>query len=86
MTNGAIQVAPFGVDFAGRKRAFLQRQRSSSGGCSGLIVQLPWNEGFGVLGRKLDNLQGFTPLLGVPEVILDLLTQPTFGAGVKRDG
>lgn len=49
-------------------------------------MQLPWNEGFGVLGRKLDNLQGFTPLLGVPEVILDLLTQPTFGAGVKRDG
>ena len=65
---------------------FYEAERSSSGGCSGLIVQIPWNEGFGVLGRKLDNLQGFTPLLGVPEVILDLLTQPTFGAGVKRDG
>ena len=56
------------------------------GSCAGLIAQLPWNDGFGVLGRKLDNLQGFTPLLGVPKVILDLLTQPTFGAGVKRDG
>jgi hypothetical protein len=42
--------------------------------CAASSRSVPWNEGFGVLGRKLDYLQGFTPLLGVPEVILDLLT------------
>ena len=48
--------------------------------------RVPWNDGFGVLGGKLDNLECFAPLLGVPQVILHLLAQPTLGAGVKGNG
>ena len=47
---------------------------------------VPWNDGFGVLGGKLDDLERFTPLLGVPQVVLHLLAKPTLGAGVKGDG
>ena len=48
--------------------------------------RVPWNDGFGVLGGKLDDLERFTPLLGVPQVVLHLLAKPTLGAGVKGDG
>ena len=51
-----------------------------------LSRSVPWNDGFGVLGGKLDDLERFTPLLGVPQVVLHLLAKPTLGAGVKGDG
>ena len=48
--------------------------------------RVPWNEGFGVLGCKFDDLERFTPLLGMPQVVLHLLAQPALGTGVKGDG
>jgi hypothetical protein len=35
---------------------------------------------------KLDDLERFTPLLRVPQVVLQLLAQPTLGAGVEGNG
>lgn len=35
--------------------------------------RVPWNDRFGVLGGKFDDLECFTPLLRVPQVVLHLL-------------
>jgi hypothetical protein len=86
MTNGATRIAPFGEVFAAQKGVFLQLQRGGHRRRTASSRRAPWNDGFGVLGGKLDDLERFAPLLGVPQVVLDLLAKPTLSAGVKGDG
>ena len=76
-----------GRPFSPRLTALNHINVQVQGSGAALSRGVPCNAGFGVwLSGKLDDLERFTPLLGVPQVILHLLAQPALGAGVKGNG